>query len=808
MIELRRRQILVDGAPRIVMCGEVHYFRVARDEWPARVRALKEAGCTAVASYIPWLVHELPDGSIDVTGTSRPERDVAAFIDLCRDEGLWFVARPGPFVMAELKNEGLPYRIYTEHPEIVPVGWDGRPAPTRTVDYLAPAFLDEVHRWYDAVMPIIAERLQPFGGNVIAVQLDNEVGMLAWVSNSPDLTDDLLADLLHWLHAEYGAGLADRYPVDLSDAPAWAAAVRSPGEEWAATLRVDLGHFMRNRFSRYVTTLRGYAEAAGVHDVPFLVNIHGTDGGDGAPFPIGISQLVETYAGTVGMIGGSDHYVGDMTLGTTTDLYVMNAFLDAVNGPDQPNTSLEFEAGSGDYSGGLDLQYDPSTVDLKTRLFVAQGNRIINYYLFAGGINPPLDEAVGDGNDRISFTGERHGTAAPIGPEGQRGPTYAPTARAVAAVNANEPWLARMREEHDDLSLAFLPDAYLTEYHHPDSAVMSAVVQDLTAHRGAGPRKALARSLLLAGYRFGAVDLQRAAPDTRVLALATGVHLDEAVQRRLLTHLDGGGGLLLLGRLPVRDLYGRPCTLLADALGLRPGRLVHGTDRYYPSLRAHSWATAARPAGSLPAAWPETRVGWLEQLVHGDGEPVLTDVADDGVCGIEVTRGAGRAVVLTAELPSDPALFRAAAERLGVTAGLRHDASVPGVFTTSTVAEDGSRLLHLLNVSGYPAALRLSSDGRPLFDGRVLTLAPRSGRMLPVGLRLPAATVAWSTAEITAATDRSVSVDLRQDEEVVVLETDREVRAEGADTHRDAGRVTVTARRDAVDGATLTIDLD
>ena len=43
---------------------------------------------------------------------------------------------------------------------------------------------------------------------------------------------------------------------------------------------------------------------------------------------------------------------------------------------------------------------------------------MINYYLFAGGINPPLDEPVGDGNDRISFTGERHGTAAPDRPRG------------------------------------------------------------------------------------------------------------------------------------------------------------------------------------------------------------------------------------------------------------------------------------------------------------------------------------------------------------------------------------------------------
>ena len=142
--------------------------------------------------------------------------------------------------MAELKNEGLPYRLYAEHPEIVPVGWDGAPAPTRTVDYLAPAFLAEADRWYAAVMPILAARLQPCGGPVIGVQLDNEIGMLAWVSNSPDLTDDVLADLRRWCAERYGDGLAARYPVPL-DPPGWAAAVRSPEERWAAALRVDLG---------------------------------------------------------------------------------------------------------------------------------------------------------------------------------------------------------------------------------------------------------------------------------------------------------------------------------------------------------------------------------------------------------------------------------------------------------------------------------------------------------------------------------------------------------------------------------------
>ncbi len=63
MIETTRRQIRIDGEPRIVMSGEVHYFRVARAEWGQRLDLLVEAGCDTVASYIPWIFHELPDGT-------------------------------------------------------------------------------------------------------------------------------------------------------------------------------------------------------------------------------------------------------------------------------------------------------------------------------------------------------------------------------------------------------------------------------------------------------------------------------------------------------------------------------------------------------------------------------------------------------------------------------------------------------------------------------------------------------------------------------------------------------------------------
>ena len=735
MVEIRARRIVVDGEPVVVLAGEVHYFRVPREEWAGRLALAKEIGCTAIASYIPWLWHETADGDLDVTGRTRPERDVAAFVDLCREHGLWFIARPGPFVMAELKNEGIPYRVYAAHPEIVATGWDGRPAPTHTVDYLAPAFLAEVRRWYAAVLPLLAPRLQPLGGNVIALQLDNEIGMLAWVSNSPDLTDGLLDAFRVWCQERHGAELTSRYPE--AHGRSWRQVVESPGEEWAAALRVDLGRFMRQRFAAYVGALTDLCRAHGIAGIPLLVNVHGTEGGNGVPLGIGISQLAETYAGVPGLVAGSDHYLGEMTPDTTTDIHFVNACLMAVNDDDQPLTSLEFEAGTGDYGGGLERLYDASTTELKTRLCLAQGNRMISYYLLAGGVNPLLDRPVGDGNDRISFTGERHGTAAPIGPLGERGLAFAPTARTCAAVTANARWLADMDEEHDDLAMGFVRDAFMTEYHHPGSAVMTAIVDDLTVTRGPGPRKALWRSLLFAGYRFGAVDLQDPRrPLPPLVALASGVHLDRPTQARLVEHLTGGGRLLLLGPAPQRDLEGRECRELLDAMTVEAGETVRDSSRYYPSVRGRGWADVI----------PETRVGWFQVLAPTSGNAVLADV-EGRVCGVDVPVGTGRVVLLSAELPSMPAFFRAAAGRLGVQPGLQVDADVPGVVVTSTRSPSGDRMLHVINPTGYAATVTVTEGGAP-FGGGALRVPARSGSFLPWGLSTPWGRVEMSTAEV------------------------------------------------------------
>ena len=122
-----------------------------------------------------------------------------------------------------------------------------------------------------------------------------------------------------------------------------------------------------------------------------------------------------------------------------------------------------------------------------------------------------------------------------------------------------------MDEDHDDVSLGLALDAYMTEYHHPAAAVMTEVVDDLTAHRGAGERKALARSLLLGGFRFGAVHPEDATPARRTVLLGAGRYSSRIVQERLVDHVAAATSCSC-GPLPERDTETRaPCLLTSSA---------------------------------------------------------------------------------------------------------------------------------------------------------------------------------------------------------------------------------------------------
>lgn len=784
-MRLHRRRILVDGVPTLLLGGEVHYFRLARPDWRVRLQQLKDAGANTVATYVPWLWHELPDGSHDLTGETHEQRDLAGYLDLAAAMGLFVVVRPGPFIMAEVKNEGVPYRVYDE-PGVLPTTWDGATVPTRTADYLAPAFLAASRQWYAAVLPVVSRRLLPHGGSVVGVQLDNEIGMLSWVTNSPDLTDVVCAGLRDWALDRWGADeVSRRAGADARDPAAFAAVLRSPPEAASLPVHHLIGLYSRERYRRYVEVLREEAEKNGIRGVPLFVNVHGTDAGRGRTYPIGLSQLAETWRGQPQLTAGSDLYLGDLTVENVADLYVANAFAASVQGDDQPLASLEFEGGNGDYSEDLSAANPPEAVELKLRLCLAQGNRLLNVYLFAGGHNPPLAEPVGDGNDRIAFTGQRHGFAAPVGPEGQLNPTYGSTRRAMTSVRGVSGLIADMDQQYDGLALGFVPDHYLTEYRHPASPSRAAQVADLERFRGMGPRDVLARAMVLGGYSFPAVDLQQGSLDpvaVPVLALASASTLDAEVQRRLLRYLEAGGRLLLNGLLPDRDHHGVPCTDLADGLGLSVTGKVEAGLHCFPSVVPHGWAA--------PGA--EVRVNVAQRLDGPEADLVLSEVGTGRPVAVEVAVGAGRALVLACDYPCHLDFWHRAFESLGVQRRWVAEVDVPGLVVTPTADVRGQQLLHLVHVGSSPATFTLTRDGEPFLDGRALRMPARSVLTLPVDVAVGPAVLLGSTAELVGCTGDEVTLRRSQDEDLVLLGAGVAVETSAGRVDRRGDRVVVT----------------
>lgn len=735
MAHFSKRQFIVDGKPVLVLAGEVHYFRVAREEWEDRIRKTKAAGCNAIASYIPWMFHEERQGDIDLTGRTRPERDLGAFIDQCHRHGLWFIARPGPYTMGEIKNEGLPDWIEEKCPEARPTTWSGKKATSKNLNYLDHDLLRYAERWYGAVMPILAKRLHTKGGNVIAVQLDNEIGMLQCWTEEADLSEDVLCQFAEFVQKRHSpADLAKRYPFDIGDPAARAKYLWDGTFESARCFHTDYAEFTRERFAKYAATLRKFAEDHGIADVPYIINIHGSGGGRATTFPIGISQCFRAYTQAPEFWGSSDHYLGEITRQNVQDLYFLNAFMASVNLPDQPLSSVEFEAGTGDYGETGAVRQSGAATDFKARLSVVQGNRMLNHYLLAGGHNPLLDKPKQDGNGRLGTTGGRHGFAAPIGPEGQLDPVYHALAETNHTLLALESQLAVAEEEHDEIALGFLPDYYTTDVKRPGP--MMDMVRKVESARG--PLEGMTRNMLLHGLSFPAINLQEPIPaGTKAIALSASACLDGYVQDEILDWVKKGGKLLLYIGLPMEDMEGRPATQLFDALGIKLLARREGSSFAFPSIAGVGWAKHE----------PEVRLWSVVPFSLTRGEPFLKLTQTDEVIAAHIPVGMGEVTYIAAELPFHPSLWDGIFRRLGAEPAIRHDDPLRGTVLSRLNVPGGGRLISLVNLDQEEKWLRLTSADGKSFPDRVY-LPKRTAKLIPFDLEVAGVRIAASTAEI------------------------------------------------------------
>jgi beta-galactosidase len=149
---------LLNGKPFQLISGEIHYPRVPREAWRQRMQMAKAMGLNTIGTYVFWNLHEPQKGKFDFSGNN----DIAEFVKIAKEEGLWVILRPSPYVCAEWEFGGYPYWLQNEKGLIV-----------RSKEK---QYLDEYRKYIHEVGKQLAPLQVNHGGNILMVQIENEYG--------------------------------------------------------------------------------------------------------------------------------------------------------------------------------------------------------------------------------------------------------------------------------------------------------------------------------------------------------------------------------------------------------------------------------------------------------------------------------------------------------------------------------------------------------------------------------------------------------------------------------------------------------
>ena len=156
---LSKNEFLLDGKPLQIISGEMHPARIPKQYWRHRIQMAKAMGCNAIAVYIFWNYHESSPGVFDFVSENR---NVAEFIRICKEEKMWVLLRPGPYVCAEWDFGGLPSYLL-KIPDIKVRCMDSR-------------YMSAVTRYINRLSKEIVSLQCSNGGPILMLQIENEYG--------------------------------------------------------------------------------------------------------------------------------------------------------------------------------------------------------------------------------------------------------------------------------------------------------------------------------------------------------------------------------------------------------------------------------------------------------------------------------------------------------------------------------------------------------------------------------------------------------------------------------------------------------
>ena len=156
---LGEEDFLLDGKPFQMISGEMHPARIPREYWRHRIQMAKAMGCNTIAAYIFWNYHESEPGAFDFKSGNH---DIAEFIRIAQQEGMWVLIRPGPYVCAEWDFGGIP-------PYLLRV-------PDIKIRCMDPRYMTAVERFLKQLAAVVRPLLITHGGPILMLQIENEYG--------------------------------------------------------------------------------------------------------------------------------------------------------------------------------------------------------------------------------------------------------------------------------------------------------------------------------------------------------------------------------------------------------------------------------------------------------------------------------------------------------------------------------------------------------------------------------------------------------------------------------------------------------
>ncbi|KAH7102269.1 glycoside hydrolase superfamily [Auriculariales sp. MPI-PUGE-AT-0066] len=151
-----KHSLFINGERVRLYGGEVHPFRQpSLDLYLDIFQKIRSLGYNMVSFYTFWWLHEPKRGEISFEGF----RDLVPFFDAAKKAGIWLIARPGPYINAEVSAGGFP-------------GWaQNTDGLWRTSNS---SYVEAYQLYMIEITKVIAQYQITEGGPIILYQTENE----------------------------------------------------------------------------------------------------------------------------------------------------------------------------------------------------------------------------------------------------------------------------------------------------------------------------------------------------------------------------------------------------------------------------------------------------------------------------------------------------------------------------------------------------------------------------------------------------------------------------------------------------------